>query len=149
MKKLILLAIAFSWCPTNIFSQDTIDTTITNTPVDTLFNTIYYKDGSISKHSNLVFSTSWGYNEKLKLFSAETVMREPALWESQKNINFDEDAETGIIIDTDNIEKIVRKDGEVISGDKIRKRFKILSAAFTTITYVLPVIIIISLVLLA
>ena len=149
MKKLILLAIALSLCPTNIFSQDTIDTTITNTAVDTLFNIIYYKDGSISKHSDLLFTLSWGYNEKLKLFSAEMVMREPPLWESQKNINFDEDAETGIIIDTGSIEKIVRRDGEVISGDKIRKRFKILSVTFTTITYVVPVIIIISLVLLA
>ena len=127
MKKLILLAIALSLCPTNIFSQDTIDTTITNTAVDTLFHTIYYKDGSISKHSNLAFSLSWGYNEKLKLFSAEMVMREPPLWESQKKINFDEDAETGIIIDTDTIEKIVLRDGKVISGDKIRKKFKIFS----------------------
>ena len=67
MKKLILFAIALSLCPTNIFSQETIDTTITNTAVDTLFNTIYYKDGSISKHSDLLFTFSWGYNEKLKL----------------------------------------------------------------------------------
>ena len=52
MKKLILLAIALSLCPTNIFSQETIDTTINSITVDTLFNTIYYKDGSFSNHDS-------------------------------------------------------------------------------------------------
>ena len=64
MKKLILLAIALSLCPTNIFSQDTIDTTITNIAVDTLFHTIYYKDGSIAIHDSLDSACSISFGEK-------------------------------------------------------------------------------------
>ena len=73
MKKLILLAIALSLCPTNIFSQDTIDTTITNTAVDTLFNTIYYKDGSFSTHDSFqtVCSIPFGVDKEEKYLLVE------------------------------------------------------------------------------
>ena len=113
MKKLILLAIALSLCPTNIFSQDTIDTTITNTAVDTLFNTIYYKDGSFSTHDSFqsACSITLGVDKGDKYL----------LFECHISTNGDEEN----IINAELIDRIEKKDGEIVSGDKVRKTAKI------------------------
>jgi len=136
MKKLLLLSLALSLCPTNIFSQDTIDTTITNTAVDTLFNTIYYKDGSFSTHDSFqsVCSLTWGAMEE-KYFSVEC------------HISTNGDEEN--IINAELIDRIEKKDGEIVSGDKVRKTFRMISIIGTSTIYILAGGIIISLVLLA
>ena len=113
MKKLILLAIALSLCPTNIFSQDTIDTTITNTVVDTLFNTIYYKDGSIAIHESLnsVCSFSFGFS----ILKKESFLVECATYT---------DGEIENIVDLEKVDRIEKKDGEIVSGVQMMKKFR-------------------------
>ena len=137
MKKLILLAIALSLCPTNIFSQDTIDTTITNIAVDTLFNTIYYKDGSFSTHDSFQTdcSITLGVDNGKKYL----------LLECHISTNGDEEN----IINAELIDRIEKKDGEIVSGDKVRKTFRMISIIGTSTIYILAGGIIISLVLLA
>ena len=137
MKKLILLAIALSLCPTNIFSQDTIDTTITNIAVDTLFNTIYYKDGSFSTHDSFqsVCNITFGVDKGEKYL----------LVECHISTNGDEEN----IINAELIDRIEKKDGEIVSGDKVRKTFRMISIIGTSTIYILAGGIIISLVLLA
>ena len=113
MKKLLLLAIALSWCPTNIFSQDTIDTTITNIAVDTLFHTIYYKDGSIAIHDSLhsVCSFSFGFS----ILKKESFGIECATYT---------DGETENIVDLEKVDRIEKKDGEIVSGEQMIKNFR-------------------------
>ena len=124
MKKLILLAIALSLCPTNIFSQETIDTTITNTAVDTLFNTIYYKDGSFSTHDSFqsVCSITLGVDKGEKYL----------LLECHISTNGDEEN----IINAELIDRIEKKDGEIISGDKVRKTFRRIQIISTSTIYI-------------
>ena len=114
MKKLILLAIALSLCPTNIFSQETIDTTITNIAVDTLFHTIYYKDGSIAIHDSLdsVCSLSFGFRnfQKKKTFLVECATYT--------------DGEIENIVDLEKVDRIEKKDGKIISGEQLMKKFR-------------------------
>ena len=137
MKKLILLAIVLSLCPTNIFSQETIDTTITNIAVDTLFNTIYYKDGSFSTHDSFksVCNISFGVEKGDNFLFVEC------------HIFTDGNVEN--IINAELIDRIEKIDGEIISGNKVRKTFKMIQIIGTSTIYILAGGIIISLVLLA
>ena len=137
MKKIIILAIALSLWPTNIFSQDTIDTTITNTAVDTLFNTIYYKDGSFSSLDSLDWSAC---SITLGVDKGDKYL----LVECHISTNGDEEN----IINAELIDRIEKKDGEIVSGDKVRKTFRMISIIGTSTIYILAGGIIISLVLL-
>ena len=114
MKKLILLAIALSLCPTNIFSQETIDTTITNIAVDTLFHTIYYKDGSIAIHDSLVSGChiSWGGSGLAK---GTISIIECATYTDGNLEN---------IVDLEKVDRIEKKDGEIVSGVQMMKKFR-------------------------
>ena len=113
MKKLILFAIALSLCPTNIFSQETIDTTINSIAVDTLFNTIYYKDGSFSTHDSLVSTChiSFGLSGLAK---GESII-ECATYTDGNLEN---------IVDLEKVDRIEKKDGEIVSGVQMMKKFR-------------------------
>ena len=113
MKKLILLAISLSLCPTNIFSQETIDTTINSIAVDTLFNTIYYKDGSFSTHDSLVSTChiSFGLSGLAK---GESII-ECATYTDGNLEN---------IVDLEKVDRIEKKDGEIVSGEQMIKIFR-------------------------
>ena len=113
MKKLILLAIALSLCPTNIFSQETIDTTITNIAVDTLFHTIYYKDGSIAIHDSLVSTCHFSFGVS-GLAKGESII-ECATYTDGNLKN---------IVDLEKVDRIEKKDGEIVSGEKMIKIFR-------------------------
>ena len=125
MKKIILLAIALSLCPTNIFSQETIDTTITNIAVDTLFHTIYYKDGSIAIHDSLVsgchitfggsgFGAKYGVSQK-GLAKGTISIIECATYTDGNLEN---------IVDLEKVDRIEKKDGEIVSGVQMMKKFR-------------------------
>ena len=136
MKKLLLLAIVLSLCPTNIFSQETIDTTINSITVDTLFNTIYYKDGSFSTHDSFQSACSISFG----VYMEETNL----LVECHIYTNGDEEN----IINAELIDRIEKKDGEIVSGDKVRKTFRMISIIGTSTIYIFAGGIILSLVLL-
>ena len=114
MKKLILFAIALSLCPTNIFSQETIDTTINSIAVDTLFNTIYYKDGSIAIHDSLVSSCHISF-EVIGLSKKSKSIIECATFTDGKIEN---------IVNLEKVDRIEKKDGEIVSGVQMMKKFR-------------------------
>ena len=122
MKKIILLAIALSLCPTNIFSQETIDTTINSIAVDTLFNTIYYKDGSFSTHDTLVSSCTISFGVS-GLAKGESII-ECATYTYGNLEN---------IVDLEKVDRIEQKDGEIVSGEQMMKKFRNFKIIITSI----------------
>ena len=114
MKKLILLAIALSLCPTNIFSQDTIDTTITNIAVDTLFHTIYYKDGSIAIHDSLDSACHISFG--VKGLTKKTISIIECATYTDGNLEN--------IVDLEKVDRIEKKDGEIVSGVQMMKKIR-------------------------
>ena len=124
MKKLILLAIALSLCPTNIFSQETIDTTITNIAVDTLFHTIYYKDGSIAIHDSLVSGChiSWGGSGLAKFGVSQKGLEKGTISIIECATYTDGNLEN--IVDLEKVDRIEKKDGEIVSGVQMMKKFR-------------------------
>ena len=122
MKKLILLAIALSLCPTNIFSQETIDTTITNIAVDTLFHTIYYKDGSIAIHDSLVSACQITFGVSGLAKFGVSGLEKGTISIIECATYTDENLEN--IVDLEKVDRIEKKDGEIVSGVQMMKKFR-------------------------
>ena len=141
MKKIILLAIALSLCPTNIFSQDTIDTTITNIAVDTLFHTIYYKDGSIAIHDSLVSGChiSWGGSGLAKFGVSQKGLAKGTISIIECATYTDGNLEN--IVDLEKVDRLERTSGEIISGEMAIKIIRKYQMIFTTLITVGGIII--------
>ena len=137
MKKLII-AIGLSICPTSIFSQDTIDSTINPIAIDTSFPKIYYKNGTIANPDSIRSACEMEFTGiKNKGIS---------LWEcSMYSYNGDEYN----IIDLEKVDRLEKTGGEIISGEMAIKKLRKYQIIFTSTTFITVGGIIISLLLFA
>tara|TARA_B100001013_G_C24336543_1_gene334761 strand:+ start:28 stop:447 length:420 start_codon:yes stop_codon:yes gene_type:complete len=139
MKKLII-AIGLSICPTSIFSQDTIDSTINPIAIDTSFPIIYYKNGTIANPDSIGRACS------ITLESIGIKIKGISLWEcSMYSYNGDEDN----IIDLEKVDRLEKTGGEIISGEMAIKKLRKYQMIFNSTTFITVGGIIISLLLFA
>ena len=139
MKKLII-AIGLSICPTSIFSQDTIDSTINPIAIDTSFPKIYYKNGTIANPDSIRRACS------MTLESTGIKIKGISLWEcSMYSYNGDEYN----IIDLEKVDRLEKTGGEIISGEMAIKKLRKYQMIFTSTTFITVGGIIISLLLFA
>ena len=116
------------------FGDNSTDTTLLNVNE---FVTIYYDDGSVSTYDTTASacSISFGVDKGKKYLLVECYMFA--------------DGDSENIINVEHIDRVVKRDGEIITGKKIRKTFNMIRIIGTSTIYILAGGIIISLVLLA
>ena len=147
MKKLLLFVLLIVGC---VFAQNSnVDSTFylhkesdynnTDTTLLTVneFVTIYYEDGSFSNHDSTqsACSISFGVEKGEKSLLVDCYMFA--------------DGDSENIINVEHIDRVVKRDDEIITGKKIRKTFNMIRIIGTSTIYILAGGIIISLVLLA
>ena len=130
MKKLII-AIGLSICPTSIFSQDTIDSTINPIAIDTSFPKIYYKNGTIANPDS-IRTTCY-----MTLESTGIKIKGISLWECSMYT----DGNLENIVDLEKVDRLERTSGEIISGEMAIKKIRKYQMIFTTLITVGGIII--------
>ena len=164
MKKIIILSILL--IVGVVFSDNNTEITSVN---NNEFVTIYYDDGSFSTHDSTqnACSITFGFQGKkndnpgIDFDYEDGIFSIPDSTQSVEfNKNFEKkallvecymfaDGNENNIIKAEHIDRIVKRDGEIITGKKIRKTFNMISIIGTSTLYLLAGGIIISLVLLA
>ena len=117
----------------NEFDNNKTDTTLLNV---NKFATIYYEDGSFSTHDSTQSACNISFGVEKGKFS------------SLVDCYMYADGDSNNIINVEHIDRMVKRDGEIITGKKIRKTFNMIRIIGTSTIYILAGGIIISLVLL-
>ena len=126
--KLLLFVLFIVGC---VFAQNSnVDTTVY---FHNEFATIYYEDGSFSTHDSTQSACNISFGVEKGKFS------------SLVDCYMYADGDSNNIINVEHIDRMVKRDGEIITGKKIRKTFNMIRIIGTSTIYG----IIISLVLLA
>ena len=119
----------------NEFDNNNTDTTLLNVNE---FVTIYYEDGSFSTHDSTQSACNISFGVGVKREKSYSLV----------DCYMFADGDSNNIINVEHIDRMVKRDGEIITGKKIRKTFNMIRIIGTSTIYILAGGIIISLVLL-